>query len=284
MASPLQTHVKCRAQFYPRTQNQVQRFPVPDDKVPWLVQWDAYKPHQFTASHLKGQTWADPEIGKDGFHPNFNCEEKHVNRKSHMGDYTVINGFPLNPMGRTGLVGRGVLGRWGPNHAADPITTRWLRDGQGHCILNRDTQRPILEFVGIQRKDSGEWALPGGMVDPGEESHQTALREFLEEAMDAENLSSDQLQQLKSAVDRLFANGRLVYSGYVDDPRNTDNSWMETTAINYHADADEMDALPFRAGSDAKNVAWLEVSSKLNLYASHAGFLKLVADFHQAHW
>ena len=32
--------------------------------------------------------------------------------------------FSRNPAGRTGLVGRGLLGRWGPNHAADPIITR----------------------------------------------------------------------------------------------------------------------------------------------------------------
>ena len=31
-----------------------------------------------------------------------------------------------NPRGRTGLAGRGCLGRWGPNHAADPIVTRYL--------------------------------------------------------------------------------------------------------------------------------------------------------------
>lgn len=29
-----------------------------------------------------------------------------------------------NPMGRTGMKGRGLLGRFGPNHAADPIVTR----------------------------------------------------------------------------------------------------------------------------------------------------------------
>ena len=27
-------------------------------------------------------------------------------------------------MGRTGIVGRGLLGKWGPNHAVDPIVTR----------------------------------------------------------------------------------------------------------------------------------------------------------------
>jgi len=43
----------------------------------------------------------------------------------------VLHGFVLhivfrNPVGRTGVRGRGCLGRWGPNHAADPIVTRYL--------------------------------------------------------------------------------------------------------------------------------------------------------------
>ena len=29
-------------------------------------------------------------------------------------------------MGRTGMTGRGLLGRWGPNHAGDPIVTRYV--------------------------------------------------------------------------------------------------------------------------------------------------------------
>ena len=33
-------------------------------------------------------------------------------------------GLPRNPRGRTGVCGRGELGQWGPNHAADPIVTR----------------------------------------------------------------------------------------------------------------------------------------------------------------
>ena len=40
----------------------------------------------------------------------------------------IINIFAFllfrNPKGRTGMVGRGLLGRFGPNHAADPIVTR----------------------------------------------------------------------------------------------------------------------------------------------------------------
>ena len=29
-------------------------------------------------------------------------------------------------------------------------------------------------------------------------------------------------------INKIFQNGYLLYQGYVDDPRNTDNSWMET--------------------------------------------------------
>jgi ADP-ribose pyrophosphatase len=39
--------------------------------------------------------------------------------------FDEATGAPLNPYGRTGLTGRGLLGKWGPNHAADPIVTRW---------------------------------------------------------------------------------------------------------------------------------------------------------------
>ena len=31
-----------------------------------------------------------------------------------------------------------------------------------------------------------------------------------------------------------------VYKGYVDDPRNTDNAWMETVAYNFHDDTGEI--------------------------------------------
>lgn len=42
---------------------------------------------------------------------------------------------------------------------------------------------PILQFVAILRRDTGEWAIPGGMVDPGEQISLTLKREFAEEAM-----------------------------------------------------------------------------------------------------
>ena len=84
----------------------------------------------------------------------------------------------MNPLGRTGINLRGKLGRWGlfivhkiqnhcfilflgPNHAADPIVTRWKRNENGEIIKNSSTNRNILQFVGIERRDTKEWAIPG---------------------------------------------------------------------------------------------------------------------------
>jgi 8-oxo-dGTP pyrophosphatase MutT (NUDIX family) len=61
------------------------------------------------------------------------------------------------------------------------------------------------------------------MVDPGERVCQTIKREFQEEAV------KDGVE--KSCIDQLFSNGQKIYEYYVDDPRNTDNAWMETVAV-----------------------------------------------------
>ena len=41
-----------------------------------------------------------------------------------------------------------------------------------------------------------------------------------------------------------------IYKGYVDDPRNTDNSWMETQALNFHdEDGTSVGAFNLHAGN-----------------------------------
>lgn len=60
------------------------------------------------------------------FHPNWNKKDGVVNRVSYEGEYVVMENVPQNPVGRTGLKRRGKLGRWGPNHAGDPVITRYI--------------------------------------------------------------------------------------------------------------------------------------------------------------
>lgn len=40
-------------------------------------------------------------------------------------------------------------------------------------------------MVAIQRRDNLMWAIPGGMVDPGEKATATLKREFTEEALNS---------------------------------------------------------------------------------------------------
>jgi ADP-ribose pyrophosphatase len=61
------------------------------------------------------------------------------------------------------------------------------------------------------------------MVDPGENVSETVRREFSEEAARG-GINED-------CINRLFSNGFKLFESYVDDPRNTDNAWMETVAM-----------------------------------------------------
>jgi ADP-ribose pyrophosphatase len=73
-----------------------------------------------------------------------------------------------------------------------------------------------------------------------------------------------------------------VYTGYSDDPRNTDNAWMETSAylwlvkkgVNFHID---------KKGEDTVKVGWFEITPDLlgnrpvhgkKLFASHSFILR----------
>ncbi|XP_054996349.1 ADP-ribose pyrophosphatase, mitochondrial isoform X1 [Sorex araneus] len=279
------SHHKARTSPYPGSE--VHRRQVPNEKVGWLVEWHDYDPVEYTArSVLAGPQWADPQISESNFSPKFNEKDGHVERKSQNGLYEIENGRPRNPAGRTGLVGRGLLGRWGPNHAADPIITRWKRDKSGNKITHPVSGKNILQFVAIKRKDCGEWAIPGGMVDPGEKISATLRREFSEEALNSLQKSSAEKRQLEEQLHKLFSQDHLViYKGYVDDPRNTDNAWMETEAVNYHDETGEiMDNLALEAGDDAGKAKWVDINDQLQLYASHAQFIRHVAEKRDAHW
>ena len=79
-------------------------------------------------------------------------------------------------------------------------------------------------------------------------------------------------------------NGKVLYRGYVDDPRNTDHAWMETVAMHFHCPSEVAGRLKLHAGDDATAVTWLEVGdhneSYQRLYASHKQIVDLVYSTH----
>ncbi|MEV4604729.1 NUDIX domain-containing protein [Amycolatopsis sp. NPDC049253] len=110
---------------------------------------------------------------------------------------------PLNPTGRTGRPGRH-LGKWGENQAADPIVVAGAGGAEPQVLL-------------ILRRDCAEWAIPGGMVDPGETAERALVRELREE----------------TDVDLAGMDPKIPTRTYVDDWRNTDHAWASSTVALY---------------------------------------------------
>ena len=119
----------------------------------------------------------------------------------------------------------------GPNHTADAV------------ILDPHTDKILL----IRRGDTGEWALPGGFIDIDEPAILAAQREAAEEA------------------GITLGDGQLVYQGIVDDPRNSEKSWIETSAYVFLASSKQ----GVSGNDDAIDAEWQPLDALPPLYASH---------------
>lgn len=225
------------------------RFPVPDDKVPWSVAWSAYAPPYHVDPHVIARDrtkvpggWADPE------------DVRAVTLPANV-DRDAL-GRPHNPMGRTGIAGRGRLGRWGPNPAADPIVL-WWKDGRLCAVLIERTTPVLVDGASLH-----PWAFPGGMADDGEEPAATLARELEEE----------------TGIRLSFDDARVVYQGPVDDPRTTDHAWIETTAAYVLVPDNGVAAIEhaMQASDDARAVRAVEVDRALlgKMYANHASLMR----------
>ncbi|XP_076456247.1 transient receptor potential cation channel subfamily M member-like 2 isoform X2 [Babylonia areolata] len=294
----LDLHVVSRSPVYPMSF--VGRFPVPDEKVPWEVEFEEYDPVSYTSQTiLAGPSYADKidlmalsPKERTGLIPFNNMDSKNkVSRISFEGQYKVKDGLPLNPNGRTGLEGRGLLGRWGPNMAGDPIVTRWKCDEKGQRILV--DKKPVLEFIAVKREDNKMWAIPGtafrepaseeAILLPGEEPWDLLTKYFTTEVLGSQMDDPDFKADIKHKMELLSQKGVKLYQGYADDARNTDNAWLETCVVNYHDDTgDILQQFDLRAGVGTLAVSWLTVSSKIALHGSHLYFIKLVAEKHGA--
>uniref|UniRef100_A0A8C5JTN5 Transient receptor potential cation channel subfamily M member 2 n=1 Tax=Junco hyemalis TaxID=40217 RepID=A0A8C5JTN5_JUNHY len=149
-------HVLARNLLYPGSH--ILRFPVPDEKVPWEVDFPLYDPPAYSAEH-KDMAVQDPfSLSLESLLKiNYNTMDGLIDRQSFHGLYTVQDGLPLNPMGRTGLRGRGRLHCFGPNHALHPVVTR----GRGVTPETWKSLKKMLEVLVAQYPLSDVWALPG---------------------------------------------------------------------------------------------------------------------------
>jgi hypothetical protein len=70
----------------------------------------------------------------------------------------------------------------------------------------------------------------------------------------------------------------------MDDTRNTDNAWMESVSVHFHASDALAQKLVLRAGTDfgVTDVRWVDVNDVLNgkvpLYANHSDLARMTVD------
>lgn len=213
---------------------------------------------------------------------------------------TEVNGQPI----MTGVLGRGQLGRFGPNGAADPIMVAWkymtdtmdpnalfLVDGNPVISCDNDTN-PILQVVIIKRKKGrGEYALPGGMNTTPDGKivpvSMTLANEYAEETCSVPEDDAQKTELHKAMVNKILKyveeNGIEIYSGPVGDPRDTDNAWMNSTATiipDWEPEGGIFNAFKHESGSDADGVFVIDWSPKLQreMYANHATLINNAYD------
>ena len=288
----MKLHIKSRNLIYTTFKGrEIKRFPVPDEKVPWEVEFKEYRPTDWTNSDLVGNA-IDPDVRKERhIRLKFNHNDGKTNRTSHLGVYELTDtrensgAVPLNPMGRTGLKGRGHLGRWGPNHRGELIVTRWQRNSRNINMMHQISRKPILEVAVRRQRGTMEFLIPVSMADAGSAPLYTATQEFIEDAVVSSNLDDRSSQQALKMGDLFFqaGNGQEVYRGYVDDNLNTDNAWLETIVAHYHDESGvSLGKLPLGNGDDS--LCWIEVSADTKLAERFVKILRKIVRHLNAHW
>ena len=156
---------------------------------------------------------------------------------------------PLHPWWRDivtrsdigGVVGKGFYYYWGANYTADAAVIAHDENNTPHVLL-------------IQRRDNGEWALPGGFLNPNEPSKVAAVRELHEET--------------SLLLDRSKAGAHKIYSGPVFDIRTTLHACSETHLWVFTLYGNSLPDTV--ANDDAIGIDWAPLNNiPSELYGSH---------------
>ncbi len=162
---------------------------------------------------------------------------------------------PLHPWWRDmvqrpdigGVVGKGFYYYWGANYTADAAVIAHDEENIPHILL-------------IQRRDNGEWALPGGFINNDEPSKAAAVRELHEET--------------SLVLDRTMATAHKLYAGPVLDVRTTLHAWSETHLWLFKTFGTMMPSIA--ANDDANAAQWFTLDKlPSNLYGSHPVLIQM---------
>lgn len=268
-----------------------------------------YKPAEYTNCSVPD---SDPDILRTSALIMLNEFDRYsgTDRRSHLGNYKVVNGVPRNPIERTGLIGRGNLPRWGPNHFVDPIITCWKRDAADNVMTKAG--RPIMQVL-VElppREQSAKLRLPGGAVGAGEllpeklksvfggcgKVNPDSRRPFSSYVGATESVLNEDATKLEfghthvatepaassglegsseqPTIETLLRSGWDVFKGYLPAAVNTDNAWKETVATSYH---DPGTLLAAHVKASTAQFQWVVVDEDIHMSARDRAMMSKVA-------
>lgn len=198
------------------------------DQGPWTVECAEYDPPYHVEPNVLANDWtcapggwADPEDVGRAF------PEGHTSNVAR-----DALGRPLHPFGRTGIAGRGALGRWGANLSVVAIVTRPAPEGSG------------LEILLGTLADSEALLPPQGFIRPREEPSHACLRVLTFQTGWAPDQQCTSLSE-----------------GYSYDPRRTDHAWVVLHTQHLHLVDGDGPPL-FQPGGIFESVSWWPLEPK----------------------
>jgi ADP-ribose pyrophosphatase len=213
------------------------------DEGPWVLESPDYDPPYYVDetvlandSSKSTDGWAEPEdvalIGDE-------LASREAKHRDELGR-------PLNPRGRTGIAGRGLLGSWGANLSVAAV------------VIRRNRSRELEILLG-QSEDDTELEMAKGFVHPGETS-EACLQRVLEAETDwAPETVPDE----------------VIFEGFTYDQRQTDHAWVESRV--YLLDAGNLGAPEsFNPGGDFDEVKWWPLTAETvnKVPSGTAGFIR----------
>ncbi|CAF1577174.1 unnamed protein product [Rotaria sp. Silwood1] len=286
----LPIHRYCRKGFYPGTS--IQRQQINDDQVPWSIDLSNYNPSYYTQTLLINDTnEIDPEIISKNFmwntfDINYNVDRRTANP---IGYYLIDkNGYPLNPLGRTGLYGRGELKRWAVNyqiHLVIMCGTNEIKSGQ-----------EIFKYIMEKPKINDDYyrLLSTSTTGTNMNAIKKTLKLYLSNIYRKWNNFNNNKNEIK--INEIIEHLTFVSTAYIDDPKNTDNAWLETSICCYiqtninkivssNLNIDLNELFPNELITNEKiTYTWHQVTRTSKILDSEHDVIKLIAKRYNAYW
>ncbi|KAK4470843.1 hypothetical protein MN116_006359 [Schistosoma mekongi] len=287
------------------------RMNVPSDKINWKIPYDTYRTFTITDDRIAlpyPEVEDGPDVLPQTLPYNSYDNVKGVSRMSLRGRVRIVRqtdhitdprttnvmsksapsksaaklseyipvGYPLNPCGRTGLTGKGLLPHWGPNHC---IIIAITRPDPGHGTF---ASLPIIQ-VGLLRNNQ-QLCLPWYLTDHREDCDfqdcsANVIHGFIQRRLT--NLFEDKHQLQSMLISLKTASISIAYTGYIMDHLNADHAWIEGVLFNIHENEEhpfqEEFLQVFLEAETMEQVFWMNLGRLTGIRSSHDELLARIA-------